>query len=153
MPLRDMEIRRQYKHQITGSQAIVTAIQVLKETLGIRDGMPEDVKSIMEADVSSYMLKKIKWPLQIIELLICNQENAILALEQTNLIASINGILELYGKPDQEFTAEVAFLIKTAARILATVMNQIQARTQFLEGSIKPLANLMTLMAANKVFD
>jgi hypothetical protein len=41
------------------------------------------------------------------------------------VIESINTIITRYGQKDQEFIPEVALLIKTAARILATVMNQI----------------------------
>lgn len=92
--------------------------------------MPVDVRSIMDKDqeIDAYILKKIKWPLQILELLICNLENATLALDQTDVIAQVNRILTTYGQPQQQFTPEIALLIKTAARILATVMNQIPAR-------------------------
>lgn len=69
------------------------------------------------------------------------------------MIESINTIINHYGQKDQEFIPEVALLIKTAARILATVMNQIQARAQFLEHSVEPLVTLMNLMAINKVFE
>jgi hypothetical protein len=69
------------------------------------------------------------------------------------VIESINTIINRYGQKDQEFIPEVALLIKTAARILATVMNQIQARAQFLEHSVQPLVTLMNLMAINKVFE
>lgn len=69
------------------------------------------------------------------------------------MIESINTIITRYGQKDQEFIPEVALLIKTAARILATVMNQIQARAQFLEHSVEPLVTLMNLMAINKVFE
>ncbi len=69
------------------------------------------------------------------------------------MIESINTIINRYGQKDQEFIPEVALLIKTAARILATVMNQIQARAQFLEHSVQPLVTLMNLMAINKVFE
>lgn len=69
------------------------------------------------------------------------------------MIESINTIINRYGQKDQEFIPEVALLIKTAARILATVMNQIQARAQFLEHSVEPLVTLMNLMAINKVFE
>lgn len=44
-------------------------------------------------------------------------------------------------------------LVKLSARILATVMNHTEAKSQFIEGSVMPLVNLMSLMAQNKVFD
>lgn len=44
-------------------------------------------------------------------------------------------------------------LVKITARILATVMNHGEAKFQFIDGSIMPLVNLMSLMAQNNVFD
>jgi hypothetical protein len=58
-----------------------------------------------------------------------------------------------YGLKEAVPGADTAVLIKIAARILATVMNHMDAKGQFLDQSIQPLVNLMTLMAENNVFD
>lgn len=43
VPLRDMEMRRRYKHQLTESSAIIKVCQVISDTLAAKETMPNDV--------------------------------------------------------------------------------------------------------------
>jgi len=43
VPLRDMEMRRRYKHQLTESSAIIKVCQVISDTLTAKETMPNDV--------------------------------------------------------------------------------------------------------------
>ena len=47
VPLRDMEMRRRYKHQLTESNAITKVCQVITDTLASKDTMPVDVASLL----------------------------------------------------------------------------------------------------------
>lgn len=155
VPLRDMETRRRYKHQVTESNAIISVCQQVRDTLAGRETLPQDVASLLRdaRDVGKYILNRLRVPIQIIELLICNQENALNALRNSHLIKSLNEIFEEFGLKDNYSGPESTMLVKLSARILATVMNHGEAKFQFIEESVMPLVNLMSLMAQNSVFD
>lgn len=66
-------------------------------------------------------------------MLICNSENALNALKNTSLIYCINEIFSSIGLEEQQYSADTAQVVKIAARILATVMNHQEAKSQFLD--------------------
>jgi hypothetical protein len=74
-------------------------------------------------------------------------------LQGTALIPCLNEIFATYGLKETLPGGETTTLIKISARILATVMNQMEAKSQFIDESIQPLINLMNLMSENSVFD
>lgn len=130
VPLRDMETRRKYKHQLHDSSAIITVCQVLRDTLNMKDSAAQDVQAMLNGgeDMHSYVIRRLRWPIQILELLICNQENALTALKQTSLIYCINEIFASIGIEEQSYSADTAQVVKIAARILATIMNHQEAK-------------------------
>lgn len=69
------------------------------------------------------------------------------------MIKSLNEIFDVFGLKDSSSNPETTLLVKITARILATVMNHGEAKFQFIDSSIMPLVNLMSLMAQNNVFD
>lgn len=83
-----MDMRRRYKHQITDSNAVLTVIQVINNCINFRENLSEAIllMSYTEDEIHQMIVKKLRWPLQILELLICNQENAIKALKLTSLV-------------------------------------------------------------------
>ena len=88
VPLRNMEMRRRYKHQITDSNAVLTVVQVINDCINFRENLPEEIlmMNYSEDEINIMIVRKLKLPLQILELLICNQENAIKALKMSSLI-------------------------------------------------------------------
>jgi len=48
VPLRDMEMRRRYKHQLTESNAITRVCEVIADSLSSKDTMPVDVASLLK---------------------------------------------------------------------------------------------------------
>jgi hypothetical protein len=115
-----MEARRRYKNQTTDSTAVLTVCQVIRDVLNSKES---------SNDTEGFSLNKLKWPIQILELLICNNENALLSLKQTSLIYCINEIFATLGSLDATLSNDAAVIIKIAARILATVMNHVEAKT------------------------
>ena len=65
VPLRNMEMRRRYKHQLTDSNAVVIVCQVLKDCVHFRDNLPEDVVHMnrTESEIDTMIVKKMKWPI------------------------------------------------------------------------------------------
>jgi hypothetical protein len=62
--------------------------------------------------------------------------------------------LDVFGLRENSNNPETTVLVKLTARILATVMNHSEAKFQFIDSSIQPLVNLMSLMSSqNNVFD
>jgi len=151
MPLTDVEARLRYNHQVTDSTAMITAAQVISDTLGKRASLAYDLAQA-KIDPNSYIVKRLRWPIQVVELLACNREAAINALRNTNLVSSLNDIISIYGLEEQSIVDTTA-LIKLSARILATVMNHAEAKYQFIEESTEPLINLFHLMTESKAFD
>ena len=78
-------------------------------------------------------MRRLRWPIQVVELLACNREAAINALKNTNLVNSLNEILATYGLDKSASVVETTPLIKLSARILATVMNNGEAKFQFID--------------------
>lgn len=74
-------------------------------------------------------------------------------MKATSLIPCINEIFATYGIGETVPGSETTGLIKISARILATVMNHMDAKSQFIDDSVQPLINLMSLMSENNVFD
>lgn len=98
-------------------------------------------------------MRRLRWPVQVVELLACNREAAINALKNTNLVNSLNEILATYGLDKSASVVETTPLIKLSARILATVMNHGEAKFQFIDEGTQNLMNLIFLMSEQQVFD
>lgn len=92
------------------------------------------------------MLKALKWPMQILELLICNNEQAVLALREARVVEALGQILVMFGWRPSKHKAEAVTVLKDTARVLATVMVRADAKRQFMADSLQPLMSLFNLL-------
>ena len=95
----------------------------IKATLEERS---KDLKPIKDEED---LIEKIWWPLQVLDLLVCNSEQAILGLRKGRFIISLGKILRaMSNAPDSRRAIEI---VRWIVRIYSTIMNRTEARNQF----------------------
>lgn len=70
--MRDMETRRRYKHQSTDSNAVINVCTVIQDILQMRNMSYQELSAMNVEQKGPYIVKRLRLPIQILELLICN---------------------------------------------------------------------------------
>ena len=121
--IHNVDLTKQYHQQTTSSLAILTVCDSIKSALEERseDSLPiKDEENLMD---------KIWWPLQVLDLLVCNNEQATVGLRKARLIIHLGKILRaLSNAPDSRRSIQI---VRWIVRIYSTVMNRTEAQSQF----------------------
>ena len=93
--IHNVDLTKQYYQQTTSSLAILTVCDSIKSALEERS------KDLMPIKDEEDLMDKIWWPLQVLDLLVCNNEQAAVGLRKARLIIPLGKILRaLSNAPD-----------------------------------------------------
>ena len=130
VPFENLDKRRHYMTQVTTSHAIEVVISCIDKFIETRKKIREDgIAALSNSELSQNDFQNILIPMKILQLLVCNVQQASLGIDSMNLVGHLSTLLqELGGKimPIYLRGAEQS-TVKEIARILASLMFRPEA--------------------------